>query len=139
MKIRLYTLGLLTALLVAQTQPPEAANPEADQNQTWLNQVKKGIEGKEHQPAEQVFKNIVVLKGKEAGRLPGMMGALTGLLGVGCAGCHEPNQWDVETPQKKTARAHFEMQGRLNKEYFNGENKITCYTCHRGKLKPDSI
>lgn len=137
--MKLLAVLFAATLLSAQTTTPKFASPEADQNQTWLNQVKKGLQGKEHQPAEQVFKNIVVLKGKEAGRLPGMMGALTGLLGVGCAHCHEPNQWDLETPQKKTTRSHFEMQGKLNKEYFNGENKITCFTCHRGKPKPDSI
>jgi hypothetical protein len=47
--------------------------------------------GKENLPAEEVFKNIEILKGKPASRLPGMMTALNGLLGVKCAYCHDVN------------------------------------------------
>ncbi|MEW6212901.1 MAG: photosynthetic reaction center cytochrome c subunit family protein, partial [Acidobacteriota bacterium] len=69
--------------------------------------------------------------------LPGMMSALTGLLGVDCSHCHAPREWEKETPAKQTARKHFAMQSMLLREYFNNENKITCWTCHRGKPQPE--
>jgi hypothetical protein len=96
--------------------------------------------GKENLPAEEVFHNIEILKGKPASRLPGMMTALNGLLGVKCAYCHDVNAWDKEIPTKITSRHMFAMLRDTNKTYFSGANPnpITCWTCHRGVAKPTS-
>jgi hypothetical protein len=96
--------------------------------------------GKENLPAEEVFKNVEILKGKPASRMPGMMTALNGLLGVKCAYCHDVNAWEKEIPTKVTSRHMFAMIGDTNKKYFSGENPdpITCWTCHRGTSKPTS-
>src|SRR5215472_11970575 len=66
--------------------------------------------GKENLPAEQVFQNIQILKGKPASRLPGMMKALNNLLGVQCTHCHVAGAWQREDPEpKRTARRMFTM------------------------------
>jgi len=38
--------------------------------------------------------------------------------------------------KKLTARAMLQMARKLNKDEFQGEMKITCFTCHRGSTKP---
>lgn len=119
---------------------PIQQDNKADWQQVALNEIRKRIAGKEDEPAETVFKNIEVLKGKKASRLPGMMQALTGLLGVDCTYCHVKDQWDKEDkPAKQITRKHFQMQAQMNKEYFNGGNAITCWTCHRGQPKPQDL
>ena len=93
--------------------------------------------------AEDVFKNIQTFKGKPAAHVIPAMDALTGLLGVQCTYCHVAREWDKDDkPQKQTARKMFEMIGYLNDTHFGGENRISCWTCHRGhgtppKLPPD--
>ncbi len=95
--------------------------------------------GKENLPAEQVFKNIDILKGKPASRLPGMMKALNGLLGVECTYCHVAGAWEKEEPEaKRTARRMFKMIGNVSQNYFQGKNEVTCWTCHHGGPKPSS-
>jgi Photosynthetic reaction centre cytochrome C subunit len=87
--------------------------------------------------AEEVFKNIQMFKGKPAARVIPAMDALTGLLGVDCAYCHVQREWEKEDkPNKQTARKMFEMMGYLNETYFDGKNRLSCWTCHRGHGKP---
>jgi Photosynthetic reaction centre cytochrome C subunit len=121
----------------------EAKRPSPDEAK-WqkeaLDGIRQYISGRETEPAEAVFKNIELLRGKPASRLPGMMSALTGLLGVTCAECHVPGHWESdEKPGKRTARLHFQMQADLNHRYFGDANAITCWTCHRGSPKPASL
>ncbi len=94
--------------------------------------------GKEKLPAEQVFKNIEILKGRPASHLPGMMTTLDDLLGVKCTYCHNPDAWEKEPPAKVTSRHMFATMDHMNEKYFSGTNPnpITCWTCHRGDPKP---
>jgi photosynthetic reaction center cytochrome c subunit len=95
--------------------------------------------GKENLPAEQVFQNIQILKGKPASRLPGMMKALNNLLGVQCTYCHVAGAWQKEEPEpKRTARRMFEMVANISERHFAGGNEVTCWTCHRGNPKPSN-
>ena len=130
---------VLSVPVQQQTQTAQTTMSE-DTSEQYLAEVKKMIEGKENLPAEQVFHNITILKGKPASRLPGMMSALTGLIGVQCSYCHIPGHWEDEskTP-KQVARQHFQMQRELLDNYFHGENKITCWTCHRGQPTVDIL
>ena len=90
--------------------------------------------------AEDVYKNVQIFKGKPADRVIRAMDALTGLLGVECTYCHIAREWDKEDkPQKQTARKMFEMIGYLNDEHFRGENRISCWTCHRGHGTPPAL
>jgi photosynthetic reaction center cytochrome c subunit len=87
--------------------------------------------------AEDVFRNIQTFRGKPAARVIPAMDALTGLLGVECTYCHVAREWDKDDkPAKQTARKMFEMTGYLNDSHFAGQNRISCWTCHRGHPKP---
>lgn len=124
----------------ASAPSPAAPSGLSADDREMLERIRTLVAGRETEPAEKVFKNIELLKGKPASRLPGMMTALTGLLGVGCTTCHVPGNFSSdERPAKKTARLHFAMQAALNREYFGGANAITCFTCHRGKRIPDTF
>lgn len=126
----------LVALLCVAGSLTAATQTDADKLR--LERLRQDLVGHENEPAETYFKNIDLLKGKPASRLPGMMEALTGLIGVGCEHCHVRDDFaSDEKPAKKTARAHFAMQARLNKEEFGGQNKVSCWTCHHGKPKPE--
>jgi Photosynthetic reaction centre cytochrome C subunit len=119
-----------------QKEQAPARLDKAEQEKA-LAEVKLKIAGHEDEPAEQVFKNIEILKGKKASRLPGMMSALTGLLGVDCTYCHVKDQWaSEEKPTKQTARKMFRMIGTINKDNFEGRNAVSCWTCHRGSPHP---
>ena len=89
----------------------------------------------EDKPAEQVYKNIQVMKGVPSSRLmPGMM-RLTQFLGVECAHCHVPGAPDKDDKQpKQTARKMFQMVRTINTTL--NINRVTCYTCHRAQAIP---
>lgn len=124
------------SLLPADTQQSQPAVNSAERDEA-IAEIKKRIAGREDEPAEKVFKNIEILKGKKASRLPGMMSALTGLLGVNCTYCHVKDKWDSEEkPTKQTARKMFRMIGAINDDHFEGQNKVSCWTCHRGNPHP---
>jgi Photosynthetic reaction centre cytochrome C subunit len=92
----------------------------------------------EDKPAEQVYKNIQMLKGMPASRLMPAMSRLTQSLGVDCAHCHVPDALDKDDkPAKQTARKMFEMVRTINTTL--GANRVTCYTCHRGRPQPASM
>src|SRR5205085_11616189 len=92
-----FTFCLLAILSFARTaqEDQKAAQERA------LAEVQKRLAGHEDEPAEKVFANIQILKGKKASRLPGMMSALTGLLGVDCSHCHVPGKWASEEKAAK--------------------------------------
>jgi len=122
-------------LVLGATQSQPGVN-SAERDEA-IADIKKRIAGHEDDLAEKVFKNIEILKGKKASRLPGMMAALTGLLGVNCTYCHVKDKWDSEEkPTKQTARKMFRMIGGINDNYFEGQNKVSCWTCHRGNPHP---
>ena len=89
-------------------------------------------------PAEQVYKNIQVMKGVPASRLMPAMNRLTQFLGVDCAYCHVPDALDKDDkPAKQTARKMFELVRTINTTL--NSNRVTCYTCHRGQPQPVSM
>jgi len=116
---------------------PAQSTPTPDtmaQDAQAIAEIKKRLAGHEDEPAETFFKNIEILKGKKASRLPAMMSGLTGLLGVGCSYCHVTNEWDREDkPTKQTARKMFRMIGTINKDNFEGKNAVSCWTLSPGQ------
>src|SRR5215468_534624 len=89
----------------------------------------------EDKPAEQVYKNIQVMKGAPASRLLPAMNRLTQFLGVDCAYCHVPDALDKDDkPAKQTARKMFQMVRTINTTL--NTNRVTCYTCHRAQPRP---
>jgi len=89
--------------------------------------------------AEQVYQNIVQLKGTPADQLMPAMQFISASLGVECSYCHVQGKMDADDkPAKKTARSMIAMQMAINKESFSGRTQVTCNTCHRGAEHPVS-
>lgn len=92
---------------------------------------------KDKRPAEQAFKNIQIFKGATAGRVKMTMQLFTKALGVQCSHCHVQGDFSKDdNPAKQTARAMLTMSGGISKEFFNGQMTVTCFTCHKGQVKP---
>ena len=90
--------------------------------------------------AAQEFKNIQILKDIPAEQLIPAMQFISASLGVECEYCHVERAFDKDDKKpKKTARSMMEMMMNINKENFEGHREITCYSCHRGAVKPVSV
>src|ERR1041385_5980327 len=93
----------------------------------------------QQQTAGQRFKNIQIFKNLPAAQLDPTMAFISGSLGVRCSYCHV-NQFDKDDkPTMLAARRMIQMVLSINKGNFNGENAVTCYTCHRGSPTPVSV
>ena len=93
--------------------------------------------------AEQVFKNVQVLKGLPVNEFMGTMGVFSAALGMSCEDCHAAGDadWSVyatDSPRKQMARVMITMMATINKTHFRGRQVVTCYTCHRGSARPRS-
>src|ERR1035438_10194671 len=87
--------------------------------------------------AEEGYKNIVQLKGKPADQLMPALQFIASSLGAECAFCHVQGQMESDDkPAKKTARAMIAMTAAINKDSFRGQREVTCFSCHRGALRP---
>ena len=92
--------------------------------------------------AEDVFKNVQVLKGIPVDEFMSTMGVFSAALGMSCEDCHAANdsKWEnyaLDTsPKKLTARRMVGMMTAINKGYFGGRQVVTCYSCHRGSSPP---
>ena len=89
--------------------------------------------------AEEVYKNIQIMQGLPAPRLRGVMVNLTRWLGVDCEHCHVRDLEKDDKPAKQTARNMFKMVRAINQDNFSGSSPVTCWTCHRGEAKPQSL
>jgi photosynthetic reaction center cytochrome c subunit len=89
--------------------------------------------------AEQVFKNIQVLKGAPAAQLIPAMEFISSSLGVECNFCHVDGHFEKDDKKpKRTARSMIRMMFALNKNNFEDNREVTCYSCHRGVRDPIS-
>src|ERR1700682_211132 len=93
------------------------------------------------QMAEQVFKNIQVLKGIPVDEFMGTMGLFSAALTVCCGDCHtgagtSNPKWEDDPPRKRTARRMVQMVNAINHDSFGGRQVVTCWTCHRGTPSP---
>jgi hypothetical protein len=112
----------------------------------YVAKVMQEIAGKENQPAEQVFKNIQVLKGITAADLVQKMDKdYATAMSWNCTNCHRlANQGNFASdtsPDKKRARFMQQMQNDINlaelpKLYPKDTPKVSCATCHRGYNEP---
>jgi len=92
------------------------------------------------QTAESVFKNIQVLKGIRSDQLIPTMRFITASLGVECSYCHVPEHFDQDDKKpKQIARDMMRMMLSIDQNSFAGYREVTCYTCHRGSLKPEGV
>lgn len=92
--------------------------------------------------------HIEVIKDLPEAQLFPVMNAIATSLNVGCEYCHvrtAPNPDSVvggwafdreDKPTKLVARRMLKMMTELNAASFNGRERVTCFTCHRGSLQP---
>ncbi|MGB2663539.1 MAG: c-type cytochrome [Candidatus Acidiferrum sp.] len=91
----------------------------------------------EAKTAEQQFKNIQVLKDVPADQLIPTMQFIAASLGVECEFCHVEHEMQKDDKKTKvTARKMITMELAINKNHFDNEIDVTCYTCHRGTPHP---
>lgn len=93
------------------------------------------------QAAENVFKNIQVLKGIPVDDFMDTMGIMSAALGFDCNECHvgagtDTVKWEADTDKKRTARRMTLMVAAINRTNFGGRQVVTCWTCHRGRDIP---
>nr|HEV7953192.1 c-type cytochrome [Candidatus Acidoferrales bacterium] len=118
-------LMLTLALTFAGAHAQSAAAPQA---------------GAAVKTAGEQFKNVQVLKDLPADQLLPAMNFITVALGVECEECHVRGANEKDDKQPKLAARHMmQMQMDINKNNFNGNRQVTCYTCHRGSENPVGV
>jgi hypothetical protein len=134
----------------AAAGPPRRVPPSRDSvdklRAAYVTQVMASIAGRENQPADQVFKNVQVLKNLTAAQLVQTMDKEYGrAMTWNCTNCHRlapQGNWASDTSaDKKRARFMQTMtneinQNQLPKLYPKDTPKISCMTCHRGYNEP---
>lgn len=101
--------------------------------------------GEKQQLAENVFKNVQVLKGIPVNQFMDTMGFFSAALGLNCTGCHVAESlqdWDKfadDIPRKRAARGMIRMVNAINQNNFGGRRALTCWSCHRGGQVPEVI
>ncbi len=109
--------------------------------------IANGQAGQTQRPpmAEEVFKNVQILKGIPVDELMDTMGMFAAATSLNCTSCHVSDNtttWDkfaVDTPLKQTARRMLNMVDSINKTNFKGVRSVTCYTCHHGDQRPKIV
>jgi len=91
--------------------------------------------------ADEVFKNVQVLKGISVDDFMGTMGIMCVSLAFDCSDCHDNAgtvkvDWAADTPRKRTARRMVTMVQTINKDNFGGRQVVSCWTCHRNRDRP---
>jgi len=94
--------------------------------------------------AEDVFKNVQVLKGIPVKEFMNTMGFFSAATNLNCIDCHSPESeslegYAIDTPRKQTARRMIRMVNAINEANFGGRRSVTCYTCHRASDRPEAI
>ena len=101
-------------------------------------------------PAGEVRPKLQVLRDVPESQLFLLMNAVAQSLGVGCEHCHVRNapapkiaggwQWDSDDkPAKIKGREMMRMVRELNASRFGGRLEVTCFSCHRGALRPAKL
>ena len=153
-KIVLALFGIAAVALAAsrptaaqQSSQEQQKPPAGTQAQAPAQPQEQLAAPNDTRPAEEVYKNIQVLKGVPADQFLRTMKGYTSALGVRCKFCHVTapgseipgfgafSKDDLET--KKTARKMILMVGDIREKYFGDKQAPTCWTCHRGNKQPE--
>jgi hypothetical protein len=121
------------------------ADSFATERDSLMNDLLDHYKDKLNEPAESVFKNIKVLKGRTVDQLLHAMNLGYGRsLGVRCNHCHILGHWSEEDKNtKQIARDMMAMTGRINNELLpaiknlkSDHPGVNCGTCHHGIARP---
>jgi hypothetical protein len=91
---------------------------------------------------ENLFRNIQVLKGIPIDTFFDVMGMFAAAMGEDCTYCHSKEAvfkheaFGDPTPKIQRARQMIVMMQTINKNFFGGAPRVTCFTCHRGAGSP---
>ena len=98
------------------------------------------------QLAEQVFKNVQVLKGITVDEFMDTMGMFAAATTKDCTGCHAPeilsgnrDAFATPTPMIQRARQMTVMMNTINRNFFGNQKRVTCYTCHSATASPQRV
>jgi len=89
-----------------------------------------------------VYADVQVLKGIPVDEFNDTMGMFASALLLDCVGCHSPEitydpaAFAIPTPRIQRARQMVVMMNTINRTYFGGEQRVTCFTCHNGDYFP---
>lgn len=106
--------------------------------------------------SDAFFKNIQVLKGIPVDEFMDTMGMFAASLGFDCVSCHSGDvstekgvvtvdiytnrgAFAITTPLIQRARQMIVMMNTINKNYFGGQPRVSCFTCHHSKNRPEFI
>ena len=95
--------------------------------------------------SDAYFKNIQVLKGIPVDEFMDTMGMFAASLGYDCVSCHSGDIYTnraafaESTPLIQRARQMIVMVNTINKNYFAGQPRVSCFTCHHAKNRPEFI
>ncbi|MEP6492725.1 MAG: c-type cytochrome [bacterium] len=130
----------------AGRRPPLSRDSLTKLRAIYVAQIMTKIAGHENEPAENVFKNLQVLKGITARELVRKMDKDYGeALSWNCTNCHRlaPQGDFASDTSKDKVRARFMQQmtndinsAQLPKLYPKDPPTVTCATCHRGYNEP---
>ena len=97
------------------------------------------------QMADEMYLNVQVLKGMSVDQFNDTMGMFSSALLLDCVGCHSPQitfdtkAFATATPRIQRARQMVVMMNTINKQYFGGQQRVTCFTCHAGDPAPEQV
>ena len=92
--------------------------------------------------SEQVFSSVTLLRGIPVDTFFEAMGMFASAMGEDCTFCHvsasyfDKSAFAKPTPRIQRARQMIVMMNALNKQYFAGQARVTCFTCHGGGASP---
>ena len=91
---------------------------------------------------EETFKTVQLLRGIPTDTFFEVMGTFAASMGNDCTFCHASNAaldkagFATQTPRIQRARQMIQMMQAINKQFFNGAPRVTCFTCHGGSNVP---
>lgn len=94
--------------------------------------------------AGDVFENVVLLRDIPVDTFFETMGMFANSMGNDCTFCHSQEavfdkaKFAESTPRIMKARQMLVMMNAMNKQYFGGQTRLTCFTCHGGSDRPRS-
>jgi hypothetical protein len=93
---------------------------------------------------QDVFKSVTVLRDIPVDTFFDAMGMFANAMGNDCTFCHVPQaaldraKFADVTPRMQRARQMIGMMQTINKNFFGGAPRVTCFTCHHGNQSPRS-